>query len=231
MINDEKVHISPTTKIIPSEEFTTMLHANEVLNAVKEEAAKYREQVFAECETIKEAAAKEGYEAGFNFWAEHVARLEKEIEEVGATYEKVLVTVATKAAKKIVGHELETREDTIVDIVSNTLKAVAQHKKIAIYVNRKNAQILEKYRPRLKSIFEELQSLSIRQRDDLDDGSCVIETEGGIINARLDKVWEILEHAFEAMLKKQPKFGINNKEDLSKTDKDEPNTGNNDDAE
>lgn len=198
---DKEIHIAPSTRVIAAEEFSALMNAEEVLKAVKADADKYREQVIAESEQIKEQAAREGYEAGFAFWAEHVALLEKHIQEVEETYEKVLVPVATKAAKKIVGHELETREDAIVDIVSNTLKAVAQHKRIAIYVNRKHIQALEESRPRLKELFEELQSLSIREREDIGEGGCIIETEGGIINAQLENQWQILEQAFEIMMK------------------------------
>lgn len=201
MIYGDKIHAAPDTKVVVAEEFSELLTAEEVLQKVKEDALKYREEVTAECEKIKEQAAKEGFEEGFAQWADQLALLEKHITEVGQTYEKVLVPVATKAAKKIVGQELEMREDTIVDIVSNILKAVAQHKKITIYVNRKNIQALEQNRPKLKSIFEELQSLSIRERNDIDDGGCVVETEGGIINAQLANQWQLLEQAFETILK------------------------------
>jgi type III secretion protein L len=107
-----------------------------------------------------------------------------------------------KAAKKIVGRELELSEDAIVDIVSSSLKAVAQHHKITIYVNKKELAILEANRPRLKNIFESLESLSLRERNDIAPGGCVIETEGGIINAQLDNQWRILEKAFDNLLKK-----------------------------
>lgn len=201
LIFGDKVHLAPKTKVVPQEEFSVLMDAHEVHVKVQEDADKYREQVIAECEKIKEQAAREGYEAGFAFWAEHVAQLEKQIQEVEKSYENIVVPVVTKAARKIVGHELETRSDTIVDIVSSTLKAVSQHKRITIYVNRKNLQALEENRPRLKDLFEDLQVLSIRERDDIDDGGCVIETEGGIINAQLENQWKILEQAFETMMK------------------------------
>ncbi len=203
LIHGDKVHLAAKTKIVPAAEFSTLMDAHETLLKVQEDAEEYRREVIAECEKIKEEASREGFEAGFAFWAEHVARLEKQIEDVSKTYENTIVPVATKAARKIVGHELQTRQDTIVDIVANTLKAVAQHKRIIIYVNRKNLQILEDSRPRLKDLFEDLQVLSIREREDIDDGGCVIETEGGIINAQLENQWQILEQAFEAMIKGQ----------------------------
>jgi type III secretion protein L len=82
------------------------------------------------------------------------------------------------------------------------LKAVAQHKQIVIYVNRQDLAALEAARPRLKDLFEQLEVLSLRERADIQTGGCVIETEGGIINAQIENRWRILENAFEAMRKK-----------------------------
>jgi type III secretion protein L len=68
-------------------------------------------------------------------------------------------------------------------------------------VNRKDLSILEANRPKLREIFESLESLAIRERADISSGSCIIETEGGIINALLENQWRVLEKAFENMLK------------------------------
>jgi type III secretion protein L len=115
-------------------------------------------------------------------------------------FEKVLIPIALKAAKKIVGREIELSEDVIVDIVSNALKPVVTHKKITVYVNRKDLDVLEKNKPRLKQLFETLEAFSLRERADVKEG-CIIETEGGIINAQLDNQWRILEKAFDNLVK------------------------------
>src|SRR5690606_15262613 len=108
----------------------------------------------------------------------------------------VVVPIALKAAKKIVGKEIEASEKTVVDIIANSLKAVSQHKKIRIYVNPKEFDIIEENREKIKKIFENLEALSILPQDDVSPGGCIIETEGGIINAQLENQWMILENAF-----------------------------------
>lgn len=203
LIHGETVHVSPKTKIIDAEAFSTMSDAFEILQAVKKDAEKYREEVLSECEKLKEQAQKEGFEEGFKQWVEHIAKLEEEILKVRSDLEKVVVPVALKAAKKIVGREIELSEKTIVDIVSNSLKAVSQHKKITIYVNKKDLEIVEAHRAQLKTLFESLEALSIRERSDISQGGCVIETEGGIINAQIENQWRILEQAFEALMKQK----------------------------
>lgn len=194
--------IAANQRIIPAEGIGLLLDAEEVLQRAHEEAEQYKLDVVKECEHLKEQAQHEGYAEGYQAWAEHIALLEKEILKVREDLEKMLIPVALKAAKKIVGREIELSEDTIVDIVSNSLKAVSQHKKITIYVNKKDLDPLELSRSRLKEIFESLEVLSLRERSDIARGGCVIETEGGIINAQLENQWGALERAFAALMKK-----------------------------
>lgn len=196
LIHGNDIHIAPETKIVPADTFSSLLQATEMLEAVKEDAKQYKLSVAKECETVKEQAFKEGFEAGFQEWAKHIAYLEKEIEKAHQEVQKVVVPLALKAAKKIVGREIELNPETTVDIMTNSLKAVSQHKKIVIFVNRKDLEVLDKHKEQLKKLFEHLESLSIRERNDVQPGGCIIETESGIINAQLANKWQALEQAF-----------------------------------
>lgn len=199
LISGESVHISTDTKLIPAAHFSKAIEGEEIIDHVKKDAKNYRMEVVADCEAIKEQAYKEGFEAGFKEWAAQLASMEAEITKVRHDMERVLASAALKAAQKIVGRELETSEDAIVSIVSSILKSVAQHKKITIYTSPEDLEMLEKNRPRIREIFESLESLSLRERADIQRGGCIIETEGGIINARLENQWKILENAFKSM--------------------------------
>ncbi|MBA3958311.1 MAG: HrpE/YscL family type III secretion apparatus protein [Parachlamydiaceae bacterium] len=201
-IHGDGVHIAPNQKVIPAEEFSTLQSALEVLEKAKQDAELYKKEVVAEIEVLKEQAQREGYEAGFTQWVAHVEKLEAEIGKVRQDMEKMVLPVALKAAQKMVSKELELAPSTISNIVSANLKAVAQHKQVTIYVNKKDLEILEAQRTQLKQIFEQLEVLSIRERADIAPGGCVIETEGGIINAQIENRWRILETAFQSRPKK-----------------------------
>lgn len=203
LIRNGTLRLAPKTKIIPQIEIEAMLEGHEVLEKVKKDAEDYRLQIAKECEALKAQAQKEGFQEGFKQWAAQTALLEQEIIKVRGELEKFLVPVALKAAKKIVGREMELSDDAIVDIVSNTLKSVSQHKKITIYVNKKDLDALERNRSRMKEIFESLEVLSLRERNDIAPGGCIVETEGGIINAQLENQWRILENALEMLIKKK----------------------------
>ena len=206
LIHGDSIHIAPETKVIPATEFSKALEAYEIVETVKADALKYKQEVAEEVEKLKEQAQKEGFEEGFKKWMEQIAKVEEEIIQVRHETEKVALPVALKAAKKIVGRELEVSENAIVDIVSNSLKAVVTHKRITIYVNRKDLEALEKSRIDLKNLFENLEVLTLRERSDVAPGGCIIETEGGIINAQLENQWRIMENAFDKMMKQDEKL-------------------------
>lgn len=201
LIHGETVNIAPNTKVISSDAFSSIIDAQEVLKKVHEDAEKYKIEVAAECEKLKEQAQKEGFEQGYEEWVAKISDLEQEIIKVRKDTEAVTLPIAIKAAKKVIGRELETSRETIIDIISNSLKAVAAHKKIKIYVNKKEFEIVEKHREQLKKIFENLEALSIIPQEDINPGGCIIETEGGIINAQLENQWMILENAFQRLIK------------------------------
>ncbi len=204
LIFGDQIHAAPKSKVISAESFSKLLDAEEVLERIKQDAEKYRLQVATESEELKENAQREGYEEGFKQWAENLVLLENEIELVHQELKQLVIPIALKAAKKIVGREIELSEDVIVDIVSTILKSVATHKKVIIYVNRKELDRLERNKPKLKETFENVEAFSIRERNDVAPGGCIIETEVGIINAQLEHRWQVLEKAFEKLMKSTP---------------------------
>ena len=197
---DKEFVLPPTEgKVIPAESFGTLVRSQELLSRVAKEAEVYKKTVAIDCEAIKEQAIKEGFQEGYRAWADMVRVLEKEGHLVREELQKSVMSVALKAAKKIVSSELTLRPEAIVDIIMSTLKTVAQHKKIVVYVSKKDYEAVEKEKTKIKAIFEELETFSLREREDVAPGGCIIETEGGIINARLEDRWRTLEAAFEAL--------------------------------
>ena len=199
LIDGREVTIAPGTKRLPAEEVSSLLDCTGLLQTVRKDADEYRKKVAAECEQLKTKAEIEGFQAGFDKWLEMVSYLEKEVEKVRGELQKVVMPVALKAAKKIVAAELEVNPQVTYDIVASTLKSIAQHKRIVLYVSKQDYEFIESSKNKLKPIFEELESLSIREREDVEPGGCVVETEVGIINARLKDRWRTLEAALEHM--------------------------------
>lgn len=203
LMNASEVRVAAGTKVLSAEDYSTAANANEVLETVQADALQYKKDVANQCEQEKEAAQREGFAIGMQQWAEQIALLQQEAERVQERMTKLIVPLAIKAAKKIVGRESKLDEGTLVDIVATTLRSVSDHKEIALYVNIREFELLDQNKEKLRSVFDKLDSLSIQSRDDIPLGGYVIETEAGIINADLENQWAQLEAAMQAIMEKQ----------------------------
>lgn len=200
-IKEGEIHPSSDKKVIPLEDFTILMEASEVLERAKGDAEELREKTEAECVELKEIAKKEGYEEGLKQLNEQILGLDQEKKRLRHEMNKLILPLSLKAARKVVARELETKPETIVDIVLQALSPVLQNHRITIYVNKMDKEILEKEKTRLKEKLEQVESLAIKERDDVAAGGCIIETESGIINATIESQWRAIEAAFDKYLK------------------------------
>lgn len=200
LLKGDLLRATPKKKLIPAEELSTLIDAKELLAQIETEVAEKRVEVAKECDVLREKAQDEGYQAGLAKWNEALFLLEEKRDLVKKEMEKSIVPLAIAAVKRIIGREVEIKPETIVDIIASALKAVTQHKKISLFVCKADLEKVEKERPRLKALFENLQSLTIAARDDVSPSECIVETEGGIIKISLDEQLKALEVAFRTML-------------------------------
>ncbi|MEZ5315291.1 MAG: HrpE/YscL family type III secretion apparatus protein [Chlamydiales bacterium] len=205
LIKGEEIHIGTDTKVIPAKEFSKLVQGSMLLKRVKKEETLYRKDVTKECEVLKENAELAGFEEGLARWNNQILWLDEEIKNVRKEIESSMVPIALTAIKKIIGHTIETDHETVVDIISTALKAVTQYKKIKVFVNPSDYEIIQKARPHLKNLFEHLESLVISSREDITEGGCIIETEAGIINAQLESQLKALGTAFTTFFQNQKK--------------------------
>lgn len=200
-IKDGEIHPASNKKVIPQEEFSTLMEAHEILEKARADAEAYRAETEVECAELKEAAKKEGFQEGLEQLNEGILGLDQEKKRLRHEMNKLILPLALKAAKKIVAKELETKPETIVDIVLQALAPVLQNHRITIWVNKSDKEILEKEKNQIREKLEQVESLLIKERDDIAPGGCVIETESGIINASIENQWRAIESAFDKYLK------------------------------
>jgi len=203
LIHGEEIHFAPGTKVVSASTYTTLLSLKEMLQKAKEDAKRHILEAKEEAKKIKKEAEESGFEEGMKRWTDQLQQLEKEIDKVHEEIRKIAIPLALKAAKKIVGKEIELTPQVIVNIVSENLQTVKQHAFVKVYVNKKDYVVLEKEKEKLKALFESLKSFAILIKDDVEPGGCIIETEVGIINARIGNKWAVLEKAFEGMMKQE----------------------------
>ncbi len=201
LLSQQSVELRPGQKILPEKAFATVVDSQELLEKVQLDAVEYRKKIALEGEKGREVAKQEGFENGLQTWAKEVFQLETEAEKLRGEYEGLIAKVAVKAAQTVIGKELEEKPEIFASIVSHTLRAVTQHKRIVIYCSRHDHEVLEKQKPKLKALFEQLEILAIQVKAELPQGGYIIETERGIINnSDIQKMWQTLESVFASQL-------------------------------
>ena len=128
--------------------------------------------------------------------------MDDSINKLELEYKDKVLSIALKAAKKIVGEELKLNNEAIVQIVKNALKPVREHQRVKIFVNKSDFEILKIEKQVLLDSLLQVKSFSIEPRDDIEKGGCIIETEAGIINAQLETQFRAIQSAFEKFMKK-----------------------------
>ncbi len=203
LLSGDSVHSAPGVKKIPGTEFSRLIEAEELIQKIREEETELHKEIAAESEKKYAEAREKGREEGLQQWVNQLKFLEEEIRKTKKDLEKFIAKVALATAKKIVGRELKQHPETVVDIVAKNLKSVSGHKKITIFIHKNDERFLKEKKESLRAIMEEeLLSFSIRTRDDITEGGAIIETEAGIIDARVETLWEKIETAFESLIDK-----------------------------
>jgi flagellar assembly protein FliH len=161
-----------------------------------------------EANTIKDHAAKEGFEHGLSQLDEEVRKLglsiadflnakEKALEEVSSD----IAFIALKVAEKIIKTEVACDETIVLNIVSETLKGIGKDESsIIVKVNPIDMQIVKENMPKMFPYGSVNTKIVVIDDENVECGSCIVETNNGMVDARFSTQLQILKKAFEAEL-------------------------------
>lgn len=202
LIYQGDIHAATDKKVIPAEAFSELLTAAEIIEKAKADSEILQKEMDEKAKNLHQAAKEEGFEEGLAQLNDHLINFEQETKRIRHEMHKLILPLALKAARRIVGKQLELHPDTIVDIVLQAIKPATHSQRLTIYVNKEDLEALEKEKESIKELFEQLDSLTIQPADDVSRGGCKIVTESGVINAELDQQFRLIEAAFKKYMEK-----------------------------
>lgn len=106
-----------------------------------------------------------------------------------------IVEIAIATAKKIIKKEIEEDSETIVRVVREALKQIKQAEKITIKVNPQDWMKLKEVQPELLSDSLREASVYIEKDEAIARGGSLLETDKGIIDARIEQQIEEVNKA------------------------------------
>jgi len=181
------VNIAPVLK---ARVMTAYEEAKEIVARARQEASQCRQEAKATLEQAvaeKEAERERGYHQGLQ---EGLAQLSEKILETELAREKILsdaepqiIQMVMDIAEKVISREVE--KGAVVDVVKQAISQ-AVGKKITVRVNPLDVPFMREREKELLSVIDQTQSVNIKEDEQIPPGGCVVETEMGAVDARLE---------------------------------------------
>jgi flagellar assembly protein FliH len=147
-------------------------------------------------------AGKEMLEPVLNSLGEALLELEKVKKDICFNAEKETVELALAIAKKVVGHEAATKKNLVLRVVKKALKKVEDHDRIVIRINPSDLEVCRDTKFQLSDLIDNKGNITFEEDDKIHRGGCVIETNLGDVDARIEKQLRVLEETFKSELLK-----------------------------
>jgi len=186
-----------TSKVVKNQIVAARAEAERMLEEAAEFAEATRREAIEETAKLREQAYAEGMEKALTEFEQNLLEAAEIRERVWRETEKDLLRLAVRLAEKIIGRELKTDKKAVADIVAAALQNARQQEKLTVRVNPSDLSLIEEERERF------LPSGRARFIDFVADprvssGGCLIESEVGTIDARLETQLRVLKRALLA---------------------------------
>lgn len=111
--------------------------------------------------------------------------------------EQDVLKLSIKLAEKIIGREVRQDETVRGEIVLNALRQARQQEMLTVRVNANDLPLVEQMRERIDS-FGRAKYIDFIADQSVKEGGCIIESQSGTIDARLETQLRILENSLLA---------------------------------
>ncbi len=158
-----------------------------------------------EANTIKEAAAKEGYEQGLASAREDIEKVREAINEFfgakQAVYEEIapdILEIGLEIAKKIIKKEMIENPEILLENIKEIMKGLSKEEtKITLKVNPSQAAMLKQDVPEVSSNLGLEAKIIIIPDETIMEGGCLLTTTNGVIDATIESQLAIISEVLK----------------------------------
>jgi type III secretion protein L len=183
----------PRSKVVKGETYAATSEAARIVDAAVTQACKIREDAEQAREIAIEAARLEGYEQGLRQWNTAVADVDTARDKYVAESEPELIRLAVRIAQKIIGEELRTNPEAIVSVARECLQSLGRERALTIRVPAADVEVVRRRIVLLREAAGPNRSIEVVGDTAISPGGCVVESEYGVSDARLDTQIRCLE--------------------------------------
>lgn len=129
--------------------------------------------------------------------------VEKSKKSIYSNTEHVLIRFCLEMVKKIISSEIAIHQDIILAVLKKALTYIGDREKMIIRVAPSDLEIVSGRKDFWVPVTESLSDIMIMKDDRIEQGGCIIESNSGVVDARLgvqfqemaelvEKVWETI---------------------------------------
>jgi flagellar assembly protein FliH len=187
--------------------------ADEMRRNAEEKAAALVEDAQKQVDDIAKQARKEGFDRGHeDGYASGKAEVDRLIEqlhniinraiekrnEIIEESETLLINLVLLIAKKVVKVISENQKNVVINNVIQALRKLKSRGEVVIRVNLEDVSLTSEHVKDFMRMVENVKSITVVEDSSVDKGGCVIETDFGLIDARISsQLHEIEEKIVE----------------------------------
>ncbi|MCW5964617.1 MAG: hypothetical protein KIT83_11310 [Bryobacterales bacterium] len=160
-----------------------------------DEAREILAKAKAESEQIRREAREEGFREGFGLWENAVKEAQQAALRYARQHQEDFLKLSVRIAEKILGDTLREDPERIVSVVLEALRNVSRERRLTIEAARGEASILERHRATLEARVGPECTLRILESNEVRSGGCLLRSELGTIDARVETQLALLEKA------------------------------------
>ncbi len=198
-LNDIGFNLLPEQKILRAEEYATYLQAETLVEAGRKEVERIKEEAKQAYEEEKRRGFAEGEASGKAEIAErmvdYVTRIANNLER----FESKLVDMLMQALQQIIG-EID-RKELIVGVVAKALQVVRSQKRVMVRVHPSDLSSVEEQINAYLEHYQGIQFIDVTSDERLKPGDCMLETDVGVVDGRIDQQLAVVRKSLERWVK------------------------------
>lgn len=182
-------------RIVPGVRFDALASADAICDDANRAAAAVLENAQRDAARTLAEATAEGRERGLSAVTELLVSARTEAARARREATSELRGLAVRIAEKLIGRSLTLSPETVVDIATEALRHAGEPRALRIRCNPDDLALLESGRPRLLARCTTVGAIQLEADEQVPVGGCVIESELGVVDARLSVQLDAIERA------------------------------------
>jgi flagellar assembly protein FliH len=174
--------------------------AESLVRQAKVEASEIEKQAyergFSEGEKAGRELGEKALEALLKQYAKTLEELNNLRKEIFAASEGEVVRLALEIARKVIRREVSADEELVLTLVKVALSRLADQTVMTVRVNPADYQTIQRHHHAHSSSSSLAEGVKLVDDPSVSRGGCLIETESGIIDARIEEQLREIEKGF-----------------------------------